>query len=85
MGLANVRPPVEVELTVSLDGEHAVVVAATNRTVGDVIRAALRQFSIDEDARSCHLAGADRLYMPHEVLGDTDVEDGVGFALRLPF
>ncbi len=77
--------PVKLTLTVAIDGEQADIDIDPNKSVGDVIRHALVAFAIEEDAGACHLAGPDRLYFPHNSLGDLDLENGAMLSLRLPF
>lgn len=78
--------PIQLTLTVALDGETVDIGVSSDQKVRDVLHMALQAFQANEDPDRCHLADGDRLIFPHETVGDVGVDgDGAVLALRLPF
>jgi hypothetical protein len=78
------KNPHRLTLTVSIDDEYADIDLDPVKRVLDLIRHALVAFDIQEPAERCHLATTDRLYSPHQRLGDAGFEEGMTLFLRLP-
>lgn len=90
--MARSKPPVQLTLTIALDGETVDLGVSSDQSVREVLKTALLAFGAIEDPDDCHLADGNRLIFPFDekyadqTLSDVGIEGSGGvLSLRLPF